>query len=90
MTGNHALRGKGAEFVDHLEPAAKTAIQHGGVGKEHQIAREQGPGLLVEHGDIVVAMRGRPRPYRQGSRSEIEFDGAVDEESGRYHAHPIQ
>ena len=57
--------------------------------EEHEIAREQGAGLLVEHGEIVVAVRGRPGSYRQRARAEVEFCAAVDEEGGRNHAHPL-
>ena len=54
------------------EPAANAAVHHGDVGEEHEVAREQGFGLLVEHGEIAVAVRGRPCPQHKGSRAEIE------------------
>ena len=60
VTGNHALRGQGAEFADDGQPAAKTAVQHRYVADEHKIACKQCPGLLVEHGQVVIAVRGRP------------------------------
>src|SRR5207248_1056874 len=60
VTGNHALRGEAAELADHAEPATNTAVQHGRVDKEHKIAREQCPGLLIEYREIVIGMSGRP------------------------------
>ena len=55
--------------------------------EEHQIAREQGPGRLVEHGEIAVAVRRRPRPQGQGSRAEIERRVCVDQERRRDEPH---
>ena len=49
------------------------------MGKEHEIAREQGFGYLVEYGDVVVAVRGRPCRQGEGSRTEIEAEGPIDE-----------
>ena len=42
--------------------------------EEHEITREQGSGLLVEHREIAVAMRGRPRPQDKDCGTEIELE----------------
>src|SRR3979490_2071074 len=57
VTGNHASRGEGAELVDYAWPSTNTAVQHGDVAEKHEIAREKGLALLVEHGEIVIAVR---------------------------------
>ena len=59
--------GQGAEFAEDGQPATNTAVQYRRVAEEHEIAREQGLGFLVEHGKITVAVRGRPRAQDQGA-----------------------
>jgi len=47
------------------------------MGKEHKVAAKQGAGLCVEHREIVVAVRGRPRPQEGNFRRQIQFEFAV-------------
>src|SRR6185437_11235593 len=51
---------------------------------EQKIAREQGRTLVVEHGQVIVGMSGRPCPQRQYPLAEIEFHFAVDQQRGRH------
>src|SRR6185437_12070324 len=51
---------------------------------EQKIAREQGRTLVVEHGQVIVGMSGRPCLQRQNPFTEIELHFAVDQQRGRH------
>src|SRR6185437_8114527 len=51
---------------------------------EQKIAREQGRTLVVEHGQVIVGMSGRPCPQRQNPFAKIELHFAVDQQRGRH------
>ena len=80
------MRGQGAELADCAQPAAEAAVQYGRVGQKHQVACKQGSGFLIEHREIAIAMRGRPRPQRERSCAEIQVERAADKQRWRHDA----
>ena len=57
--------------------------------EEDKITAKQGAGLLVEYGEIAVAVRCRPGPQRQVPVPEIEPECAIDQKRGRQNAHLV-
>ena len=57
---------------------------------EYEITRAQGAGLLVESGEIAVALRCRPRAQQEVSAAEveIEIEAAIHQKRRRNDAHP--
>src|ERR1700737_5221424 len=55
--------------------------------EEDKIAGEQRAGLLGDHGEIVVAVRRRPRPQDGAPAPEIKFEDSVHQKRRRYQAY---
>jgi hypothetical protein len=56
------------------------------MGQKHQIARKQGSGVFIEHREIAIAMRGRPRLQHEGPSSEIQLERARHKQRRRHDA----
>src|SRR5262247_3955255 len=88
MAGDHALRRQARQRIEHAQPAAQAAVKDRNVVEEHEVARQQGLRLLVEHREVGVGMGGRPRMENQPAPAEVENILAVDQPGGRDDFYP--
>src|ERR1700758_3465674 len=84
MTWNQPRRRLATEISQDPQPAANTAVHDGNMVEKNEVAREQGFRRGVEHCQIAVAVRGRPRLQSKSPSAEIKLKRPVDQDS-RWH-----
>ena len=89
VAGHHAPGGDRGQGVVDLQPAQEAAVERGQVPGEQQVAREERPRRLVEHGEVVVGVRGGPGPELERPPPEVERRPVLDGHVGQDDLHRV-
>ena len=68
-----------ASLVQHCQPSQNAAVEDPHVSRHDKVAGEQGAGLLVQDGEIIIRVRRTPGLQAKSPRSKIQSQRVVDE-----------
>ena len=89
MPGNDVFGGNLLQFGQIAEKAADAAVDNRQVLDKQEIAGEESGTCVIENGQIVVGVAGRPSLERQQAVAEVKLHLSVNEQRRRNDAYFI-